>query len=633
MRADASSYPAPLSPGRARRSRLAWRWIAALGILAAGALVATLLLWVAFAGSPERLAEGSRVAGVDVGGLTPAEAEALLEARAAELARVPLVFVAGERRFSLTAARLGVEVDWAAAVDAARREGTGFGPVRGLRRLHTRVFGVDVAPPARVYTAALDYELDRIGTSVDEAAREAAVVRRGLRIAVVPERTGHELDRRAAEALVVQSLAGFSRVSVALPVRVTVPRTTAAELARPAAQARTALSAPVRLTLQGTRWRLPRWRIAELLQLPANGTATLAIGGPGADRYFERLQDVVGNPPRDAAFVPREDGSVTISPASPGVALDRAATARALLAAAVSPKRRLARVAVFTAEPKLSTRAAQGLGVTRVLSSYYTAYAGTSDRIRNLQLAVALLDGARVGPGSTFSFNSRVGPRTEERGFRPAPVIIDGKYEDGVGGGVSQVATTVFNAAWEAGVKIAARAPHSLYISRYPTGRDATVNYPDLDLRFQNDTGRSLVVRGFSTDTGITIAIYGAPIGRRVESVPGALTVTGAVPVETARDPSLPIGTRIVEVAGVAPQSVTVERTVYDGRGRVLYDETWRTSYRGEAQVVRVGTKPKPEPQPEPEPEPKPSEERPSKGAETGKTTTEPAETTPNARR
>ena len=105
-----------------------------------------------------------------------------------------------------------------------------------------------------------------------------------------------------------------------------------------------------------------------------------------------------------------------------------------------------------------------------------------------------LLDGARIAPGATFSFNDRVGERTLERGFRPAPVIVGDKYEEDVGGGVSQVATTVFNAAWEAGLPISERNPHALYIARYQLGRDATVNYPNLDLKFVNDTGHWIVL-------------------------------------------------------------------------------------------------------------------------------------------
>jgi vancomycin resistance protein YoaR len=620
LRADAPSLPA-LRRTRPRSARLAWRWALIAFVLVAAAAA---VLSFAFAGSASRLADGTRIAGVEVGGLTPSEARERLEQRAAGLSRVPVAFVAGTERFELTPARLGIEVDWTAAVDAARREGEGFGPVRGFRRLQTRVFGVDVAPPVRVYTAALAFELDRIEREVAASPREAAIVLRGLKPVLVPERAGRTLERRAAEGTVVRSLASFSRADVALPVRVDPPAATSAELRPALTRARIALSEPVRLTLEGTRWRLPRWRVAELLLLPSGGATELGIGGPGADRYFERLERVVGRPPQDAGFIPAEDGSVSIAPAKPGLALDRAATERALLAAATSRTKRLATVSVATAQPELTTAEAQGLGVTSVLSSYWTPYAGSADRINNLQLAVGLLDGARVAPGETFSFNAEVGERTEERGFRPAPVIVGAEYEEAVGGGVSQVATTVFNAAWEAGVKITARSPHSLYISRYEAGRDATVNYPNLDLRFVNDTKGWIVVRGFSGETGITISLLGAPTGRRVESVPGELRVTGPVPVKEVRDPTLTVGEEIVEEEGSQPQSIAVRRTVYDADGEVLYAETWTTAYRGEKRVVRVGTKPKPR-----EPEPKPKEKEKDPPPPPPVTTTGPAETQP----
>jgi vancomycin resistance protein YoaR len=233
------------------------------------------------------------------------------------------------------------------------------------------------------------------------------------------------------------------------------------------------------------------------------------------------------------------------------------------------------------------------MGITRVLSSYPTAYAGTADRVHNLQLAVSILDGTLVAPGATFSLNRRLGERTAERGFRSAPVIMNDKYEEAIGGGVSQVATTVFNAAWEAGLKIAQRVPHSLYISRYPVGRDATVNYPDLDLKFVNDTPRWLLVRGSSDASGIAVSIYGARTGRRVESSAGSLVVTGPTPVERTVDRSLPVGTTAVDESGVPPQSVTVTRTVYNADGSVRARERWNTAYRGEPKLVRVGGRPK----------------------------------------
>ena len=120
------------------------------------------MLGFAFAGSPGRIAPGVHVAGVDVGGMTAKDARQTLEARAARLATCPVVFTSGDRSWRLRPTTFGVRVDWAAAVEAARREGGGFGPLRGYRRLGVRFFGAEIVPPATVYESALNYELDRL---------------------------------------------------------------------------------------------------------------------------------------------------------------------------------------------------------------------------------------------------------------------------------------------------------------------------------------------------------------------------------------------------------------------------------------------------------------------------------------
>ena len=584
--------------------------------LAAALVVATAALGLAFAGSAERIAAGVEIAGVEVGGLTPSGARTLLERRSVRLANVPVTFTDGARTWKLRPARLGVKVDWAAAVESARRESGGVGPLRGLRRIEVRVFGSEIVPPTTVYGAALDHHLDRIGRSISDPRREPAIALRGLRPVVVPGRTGRTLERAAAEQAVVRALARLDRAPVPLPVRVDQPRVRASQLAAAADHVRTAVSAPVRLTLGPTRWRLPRWRIAELLRLPRDGRTDVRIGGPAADRYFGRLQRRAERAPRSAAFELLGDGGVAVVPSRPGLTLDVRATARALLRACLATTGRTARVVARTSAPALTTTEARRLAITRVLASYSTYNAGSADRIHNLRLAVSLLDGTLVAPGGTFSLNEAVGERTTERGFRSAPVIVNAEYTEGVGGGVSQVATTVFNAAWEAGLKITQRAPHSLYIGRYPLGRDATVNYPDLDLKFVNDTDGWLVVRGLVGETGITIAIAGSPQGRRVASEAGPLVVTGPAPLKRVPDPTLHVGEFVVEEEGSPSTVVEVKRTVYDADGTVRASEVWRTRYQGEKRIVRYGTKPRPEPKPEPKPAPeeKPKPEKPAPG-------------------
>ena len=230
-----------------------------------------MVLGLAFAGSPSRLANGVRIAGVDVGGRTPRQARSILERRADALASVPVTFRVGSRTWQLQPRHLGIRVDWRAAVDAVRRQGNGFGPLRGFRRLDLRFFGADVAPPTQVYDAALEAKLNQISAAVNVAHREASIVLRGLKPEIVPSRTGHLLDRHAAAATIVRALASLKREPVGLPIQVDRPKVNASDLRVAQAQVRTALSAHVHLTLGPTSWNLRPPRIARVLQLPADG--------------------------------------------------------------------------------------------------------------------------------------------------------------------------------------------------------------------------------------------------------------------------------------------------------------------------------------------------------------------------
>ena len=177
-------------------------------------------------------------------------------------------------------------------------------------------------------------------------------------------------------------------------------------------------------------------------------------------------------------------------------------------------------------------------------------------------------------------------------------MIIKDEYEEDVGGGVSQVATTVFNAAWEAGVKIAERAPHSLYISRYQTGRDATVNYPDLDLKFVNDTPKWILVAARLATAGSPSRSTAAGPSAGSRASEGTVRVTGAGADPAHARPDAGEGHARSRRRARRPAS-RASRGRSTTRGHVLHDETWNTSYRGEYRIIRVGTKPKPKPEAE----------------------------------
>jgi vancomycin resistance protein YoaR len=560
---------------------------AVLGLAAIAVLVG-----LAFAGSPSTIAKGVSIGGIDVGGMKTKDAQALLDRRSGRLENTPVVFTVAGKRFPIRARELGVQPDWAHAVQVAKRQGDGFGPLRGFKRLGVEVFGEDVTPPTQVLSGALQYKLGLIARAVDSTPRDAALVHRGGRIVAVPARPGYRLDRAASARTIVHELAALDRTqgTVELPLRRRAPRVTTADLARAARQARIATSAPVQLVLGRTRWLLSPHRIASLLQLPSGGSTALRIGGPGADAWLRKLGKRIAKPARDATFAVN-GAHVHLVAAKPGVQLDTLRATRAVLAAALRPGQRVAYLATQTAQPKRSTAEAQTMGITGLVSSYTTDYGGIPNRIHNVQLVAHLIDGALIPPGKTFSFNQTTGARTAAKGFLEAPVIVNGELTTGLGGGVCQVSTTVFNAAFVGGLQITDRTNHALYISHYPQGRDATVDYPDVDLKFVNDTPHWLLLRTFVGAYSLTVNLYGTPQHREVKSSTSPLVVTGPIPVKKTIDPSLKPGEKVVDDPGAPPLSTSVTRDVYTAGGKLLYHNVWYSSYRSSPKLVRIGPK------------------------------------------
>jgi vancomycin resistance protein YoaR len=584
----------------------------------AAAIVAVAVgLGFVFAGSAARIADGVRVDGVDVGGLETRDARALLESKAAELSRQPVVFVAAGRRFPIRPAELGVQADWKAAVEDARRQGDGFGPFRGFKRIGVDVFGADVTPSISVLSGALQYELQVIAKRVDRAPRDARLVRHGTNIRAQRAEPGIELERTTAAQTIVHTLASLDRTvgPVALPMRRTAPRIQALALRPALRQARIALSAPVRLELGPTRWIVRPSRLARLIELPAEGRTHLRIGGPAAVAWLTRLGKRVEKPPRDATFA--VDGPhVRIVPAQAGLQLDTVRTADAILRAAVRRRLRVAQVAVETQPANISTAKARAMGVTGLVSGFTTDFGGVPNRIHNVEVVAHLIDDKLIAPDETFSFNKTTGQRTAAKGFLVAPVIINGEVTTGLGGGVCQVSTTVFNAAFEAGLDITARTNHALYISHYPQGRDATVDYPDVDLKFVNDTGHWLLLRTFVSSSSLTVDLYGTPTGRKVVSSTSPLVAAGPVPVKKTVDKTLKPGEKVVDDPGSPPLKTSVTRDVYAKDGTLLHHNVWFSSYRASPELLRIGPKKK-------------KKEKPAPATTTSPTTTSPTTTSP----
>ena len=148
-------------------------------------------------------------------------------------------------------------------------------------------------------------------------------------------------------------------------------------------------------------------------------------------------------------------------------------------------------------------------------SSYTTQHPCCQPRVTNIHLAADTINGTIVEPGQTFSLNGALGPRTTEKGYKLAPGIgANLEFEDSVGGGVSQLSTTLFNAVFFGCYEDVTHTVHALYISRYPMGREATLNYPSIDNKFRNDSHSGVLIRTSYSGTSVTVSLYGNKEGR-----------------------------------------------------------------------------------------------------------------------
>jgi vancomycin resistance protein YoaR len=226
------------------------------------------------------------------------------------------------------------------------------------------------------------------------------------------------------------------------------------------------------------------------------------------------------------------------------------------------------------------------------MSTFTTTFnAGDVPRVHNIGLIAAAVHGSLVRPGEVFSMNGATGQRTAAKGYRTAHVIQNGEIVDGLGGGVCQAGTTMFNTAFFAGLPVVERRNHSLHISHYPMGRDATLNGPGTDLKFRNDSPYGIYITSRATASTLTFTLWSTSRDYEVAFSTSPATNFRAPPTRYEDDPKLPKGEEVVEESGASGFDVTVSRTVTKG-GQVVRQDQFVSVYRPWTRVVRRGTKP-----------------------------------------
>ncbi|QGN58169.1 VanW family protein [Nostocoides sp. HKS02] len=506
--------------------------------------------------------------------MTPARAEETLRQALATEQQTPVVLRAGDHSLTLEPATAGLTLDLTGAVGGL----SGFS-IRPADLWNHLTGGTDRPLPTSVDRARLEAALASAATSFDTPVVEGGVTFPGGTVSAVQPVTGSKLAVGATADAIAARWPASGPIQAKLDI--TAPAVSAQEVTRATTQFATpAMSGPVTVVVGAKSVRVPPAAFAPAITMRPDASGTLA---PVVDDA--KLVTIVRAAAAAAGIeATARDARITLSgttpvvvPAVAGTTLDEKSVVAAFVPALTSPSR-TAKVVTAVVQPKLTTAQAQKIKPKGVISTFTTQFPVSPPRTNNITIAARTLNGTYVAPDQQFSLNAVLGQRTAAKGYASAPVIVDGRLTKDFGGGVSQVSTTTFNAAFFAGVRIDHFLPHSFYISRYPEGREATLSWPDVDQKWTNDTGSGILIRSFVSGSSITVTFYGTKVWD-ISSVKGPRR--NIVQPKTVVDPS----------AGCVPQSpsvgfdVSVTRVFAKG-SKPVRTSTFTTHYLPEDSVT-----------------------------------------------
>jgi vancomycin resistance protein YoaR len=313
--------------------------------------------------------------------------------------------------------------------------------------------------------------------------------------------------------------------------------------------------------------------------VPQESELALTLDGPRlVDEVVKRTTGLL-TPASDARFEFVDDAPVIV-PGTPGTTMDPAALAAAVVAAGTGQDR-TARIELVSSDPAQSTQALEALGIKEIVSEFSTPLTNEPDRTENLRVGASKVTGDLVKPGEVFSLTEALGPVTAEAGFNNATVIVNGEHVPGVGGGLSQMATTTYNAAFFAGFEDVEHQPHSEWFARYPEGRESTLYTGVIDMKFKNTSPYGALMQSWVAGGRLNVRIWGTKhftvetSTSRRSNVVAPTTVHSSSPTCTpssAGNPGFQVTvTRRVLLAGVE-QGTTSDTWRYKPQNAVVCD-------------------------------------------------------------
>ncbi|MGI6221877.1 MAG: VanW family protein [Coriobacteriales bacterium] len=521
--------------------------------------------------------------------------------------------------FQISPATLGATIDGTALAEEAYHVGRGADFLLG--RLKASTVGTKLDLKIEVQGGSLNAL-----TSILTDSLGTPMVNPGIRFdngtfTTTPGNDGYMVKTEEFNKLIKEALLSDNR-SFVIPMgerKMEVKEKAATQAAETAQQA---LSEPITLVYGDKTWSLDASVLGPLVKTYVNkGSLVPYVSLPKVEKAIPELEGMgdVGQPAQDVKF--SYDGeSISYVEATTGMSpdyefitkrLNKIAFGNESLSEDAGEKsttiledeeapadtsaddaaRRVV-MTLTTSYPQFTYEDAQKLGLNdSMIASYTTEFDGASEnKATNIKLLADLLTNTVIPPGQTFSINETAGECNEEKGFQEAGSILNGSVTSEIGGGICQVATTIFNAVYEAGYPIVERHNHSNHMASYPDGLDASISWPYMDLKFKNDTENYLLLLVDYTDSTLTCSLWGIDPGYEVEMETVDWQEGGKATERTETDPELPEGYEEIKSYGKDGHSIVIERKVYDASGDLHSEDTLESVYQPSATVTVVGT-------------------------------------------
>ena len=577
-----------------RKGRYRWILWSLLGlftiILVAG--VAFTLAWQGqYAG---KIYAGVVALDTGLGGKTPDEAKKLLGEKISAFVEQPVTLSWAGREWRPRAEQIGLVVDVDATVDEAFNVGRGSDFFGGISQQWLAAQAGYLVPlQVRLSEPDLQrYLQTNISPEIDQALFEGDVRLDGARVVALPGKEGRQLKVYDTIVAVREQLSRLEPSKVGLIVETLQPIVSAEEVRLLEEQLAIRISSPITATAQGKSFSLDTDALVRFTTIERNPDRAaerhLSLGWKEGDlkALGERWAEEAKRLPQDARFAWQNGAVAVLTESIDGFETDPATVVASIKAHAASGDNRQYELPGKVITPTVSSKDLGKIGIQEKLGTGTSTFKGSSaERATNIRVAANLLNGSVVPPGGTFSFLGAMGGIDEAHGFVEGYVIAAERTQRGVGGGVCQVSTTAFRAAFWSGLDIVERNQHSYRVSWYeangePVGFDAAVFDPGVDLKWVNNSPGYLLIEAVTGPDSVTVNIYGTKIANEVKLEGPVITNRVSPPPDVYEvDPRLQPGAKKQVETARGGLDTTITRRVITTAGEEQVEQ-FRSSYK-----------------------------------------------------